>query len=56
LRRAFRFEAHCLFQLKDSSAYNLTVDLDVDSVSAGPERAGIQIEDVLTVVDPEIRA
>src|SRR5438270_375544 len=42
-----------LLQLKDSAAYNLTVDLDVDAIGTGSECTRAQIVYVLTTINSE---
>ena len=53
----FSFNTACcerLLQLKDSAAYNLTVDLDVDAIGTGSECTRAQIVYVLTTINSEV--
>jgi hypothetical protein len=39
----FVFLGFCLFKLKDSAAYNLTVDLDVGAIGTDSECGRVQV-------------
>jgi hypothetical protein len=43
-----------LFELKDSAAHDLTVDLDVHAIGANSECARVQVVAVLTAINPEV--
>ena len=43
-----------LLQLKDTTAYNLTVDIDVDAIGADSEGTRAQIVCVLTAINSEV--
>ena len=45
-----------LLQLENTATYNLVVDVDVDAIGADSKRAGVQVVDVLTAIDPEVGA
>src|SRR5882672_10172565 len=44
-----------LFQLKDTAAYNLPVDVDVHAIGTNSECTRAQIVYVLTGINPEVR-
>ena len=54
IQRIFSCKAEQLFELEDSAAYNLVVDLDVHAIPADSERTRVQVVNVLAAINSKV--